>query len=88
MTGSLGLGHHDHRWLRQEVVDTATGRHGILRAIAPDTDGPQLVTSGGRLDPKLVAWLAPLGGGGVEWTTDPDLLKRPVQVTNACMKDL
>ncbi len=61
----LGLMHRSHPWLGRTVTDTATGRTGILRAIAPDVDRP-----------RLVAWLAPVGGG-VEWTTDPEALDEP-----------
>ncbi|MFJ7242979.1 hypothetical protein ACIQWB_38505 [Streptomyces olivaceus] len=60
------LQHRSHEWIGQVVEDTATGRTGILRAIAPDTDAP-----------RLLAWLAPVGGGR-EWTTDPSMLVHPV----------
>lgn len=65
----LGLMHRSHPWLGREVTDTATGRTGVLRAIAPDVD-----------QPRLVAWLAPVGGGK-EWTTDPRALGSPAQVS-------
>ncbi|MGW7362420.1 hypothetical protein ACWGI8_03095 [Streptomyces sp. NPDC054841] len=65
MSAVIGLGHRSHRWLGREVTDTATGRRGILRAIAPD---------GSR--PKPVAWLSPAGGGR-EWTTAPSSLADP-----------
>jgi hypothetical protein len=62
----LGLGHESHPLLGTLVVDTASGRVGILRAIVQD-------------DPRRRAglrraWLRP-EGGGVEWTTDPDAVK-------------
>lgn len=61
----LGLGHRPHPLLGHTVMDTATGRTGVLRALAPDptTDGTA----------ALRAWLAP-HGGGPEWTTDPEAI--------------
>lgn len=53
----------------REVTDTATGRRGILKALAPD---------GNR--PRLLAWLRP-AGGGTEWTTDPGALDDPAPLT-------
>ncbi|MGW7385323.1 hypothetical protein [Streptomyces sp. NPDC054794] len=53
----LGLEHHDHGLLGRRVLDTATGRIGVLQAIAPDGTSP-----------KPVAWLRP-EDGGIEWTT-------------------
>ncbi|MFH9044807.1 hypothetical protein ACH4FA_36570 [Streptomyces sp. NPDC017966] len=50
--------HRDHPWLGRAVTDTATGRRGTLRAIAPDGDKP-----------RPVAWLQPPGGGGVDHRT-------------------
>lgn len=44
--------HHDHPWIGRDVEDTASGRRGILRAIAPDVD-----------QPHLVAWLRPPAAG-------------------------
>lgn len=64
----LGLMHRSHPWLGHEVTDSATGRTGVLRAIAPD-----------GAPPRLMAWLAPVGGG-MEWTTDPKALDTPEQV--------
>jgi hypothetical protein len=60
--------HRDHRWIGREVTDTATGRRGVLRAIAPDSG----------VHP--VAWLVPVDGG-VEWTTQPGALDDPAPVT-------
>jgi hypothetical protein len=73
--GELGLGHVAHPWLGREVLDTASGKTGILRAVAPE---PNDLARRGYLpvapegDP--VAWLSPLGGG-VEWTTDRKALE-------------
>ncbi|MFC9259330.1 hypothetical protein ACFRFJ_21235 [Streptomyces hydrogenans] len=67
MSGSML--HRPHRWIGREVEDTATGRRGVLTAIAPDTD-----------DSRPMAWLRP-AGGGTEWTTDPAALARPTPVT-------
>lgn len=66
---ALGLMHRSHPWIGRTVTDTRTDRTGILRAIAPD----------GKTA-RLVAWLAPVGGG-VEWTTDPKALDPPEQIT-------
>ncbi|MFJ3310482.1 hypothetical protein ACIPSA_47460 [Streptomyces sp. NPDC086549] len=68
-TARSSLLHRDHRWIGREVEDTATGRRGILRAIAPDGDKP-----------RPVAWLRP-EGGGTEWTTDPGSLANPAPLT-------
>lgn len=68
MSADLGFQHRDHGWLNRVVTDTATGRRGILRAIAPDTGA------------HPVAWLAPVGGG-VEWTTLPSALADPAPIT-------
>jgi len=72
-TQPLGLGHFDHPLLGLLVVDHAhNDRTGVLRAIAPDVDGPNA-----RLripDNEPVAWLAPKGGGR-EWNTDPDAIE-------------
>lgn len=72
---ALGLGHFAHPWLGHTVLDTATGRTGVLRAVCPE---PRSSTM--PLDPTLrpgdgppVAWLTPPGGGR-EWTTRPDAL--------------
>lgn len=65
------LQHRSHEWLGRVVEDTATGRTGTLRAIAPDTDNP-----------RPLAWLAPVGGGR-EWTTAPAALAEPAPDT-AC----
>ncbi len=64
-----GLLHHGHPWLGRDVEDTATGKRGTLRAIAPDGDKPH-----------PVAWLLP-PGGGMEWTTDPGALANPAPIT-------
>ena len=61
--------HHDHPWIGRAVEDTASGRRGILRAIAPDAD-----------QPHPVAWLRP-PGGGIEWTTAPGALANPAPLT-------
>jgi hypothetical protein len=68
---STGLMHRSHPWLGQLVTDSASGRRGILRAIAPE---------GTALTP--VAWLAP-PRGGIEWTTAPENLTDPVPITPA-----
>jgi hypothetical protein len=60
--------HRDHPWMGREVEDTATGRRGVLRAIAPDGDSTE-----------SVAWLAP-AGGGTEWTTSPRALSNPAPI--------
>ncbi|MFF6801170.1 hypothetical protein [Streptomyces sp. NPDC012616] len=61
--------HREHPWIGREVEDTATGRRGILRAIAPDYNPTH-----------PVAWLQP-ATGGTEWTTAPDALANPAPVT-------
>ncbi|MGA5183034.1 hypothetical protein [Streptomyces pseudogriseolus] len=61
----MSLLHQPHPWIGRDVEDTATGRRGILRAIAPDLNGT-----------KPVAWLHPRGGGP-EWNTDPKALADP-----------
>ncbi|WP_406509065.1 hypothetical protein [Streptomyces sp. NBC_00212] len=68
MSADLGLLHESHLWLGQIVTDTATERHGELRAIAPD------------LAAQPVAWLRPVGGGR-EWTTSLYCLADPEPVT-------
>lgn len=70
MSTPLGLGHRSHRWLGRTVTDSVTGRRGVLRAMTPDD-----ATHG-----RMVAWLAP-EGGGVEWTTDPSALHDPAPAT-------
>ncbi|MFE3601383.1 hypothetical protein [Streptomyces sp. NPDC059142] len=60
--------HRDHPWLGREVEDTATGRRGTLRAIAPEGNSPH-----------PVAWLI-ASGGGTEWTTDPMALANPAPI--------
>ena len=76
----LGLGHRAHPLLGRLVVDTATGRSGILRAICPEPD-----TRHAYADPvprpgsgQPVAWIAPLGGGR-EWTAAPDAVAEAAQ---------
>jgi hypothetical protein len=74
----LGLGHRSHPLLGKPVVDTVSGRHGILRAVAPT------MTMGvrGVFEPSqshiskfpVAAWLAPHGGGR-EWTTGVDAIE-------------
>lgn len=59
--------HDDHPWIGRNVEDTATGRRGILRAIAPD-----------GAEPRPMAWL--LSEGGTEWTTDPGSLANPAPI--------
>ncbi|MFD1828364.1 hypothetical protein ACFSJS_01640 [Streptomyces desertarenae] len=72
----VGLGHREHPLLGRTVLDTATGRTGVLRAVCPEPDGcrawtgPVLRPGGG----PPVAWLAPVGGG-VEWTTALDAIR-------------
>ncbi|MEU9476146.1 hypothetical protein [Streptomyces sp. NPDC048191] len=65
---STGLMHRSHPWLGHLVTDSATGRRGILRAIAPEDTGP-----------APVAWLAPRRGG-IEWTTAPENLTDPTPI--------
>ncbi|MFF8883271.1 hypothetical protein [Streptomyces flaveolus] len=48
--------HYTHPLPGPFVCDTASGRTGVLQAVAPDCDTPQ-----------PVAWLRP-EGGGTEWT--------------------
>ncbi|WP_372412046.1 hypothetical protein [Streptomyces luteireticuli] len=63
----LGLGHQAHPLLGRLVVDTATDRTGVLRAVAPEqVEGP-----GGRSRMVTRAWLAPEHGGR-EWTAPVD----------------
>ncbi|SFD61514.1 hypothetical protein [Streptomyces aidingensis] len=57
------LGHREHPLLGRVVVDAATGRRGVLRAVCPEP-----VRSGRG---ALLAWLAPVAGG-TEWTTAPE----------------
>ncbi|MFI1507583.1 hypothetical protein [Streptomyces sp. NPDC020597] len=61
--------HREHPWIGREVEDTATGRRGVLRAIAPDLNGT-----------RALAWLRP-ATGGMEWTTNPSALDNPAPVT-------
>ncbi|WP_241740782.1 hypothetical protein [Streptomyces sp. L2] len=68
---STGLMHRSHPWLGHLVTDSATGRRGILRAIAPEDTTP-----------TPVAWLAPRRGG-IEWTTAPENLTDPAPITPA-----
>lgn len=88
-SATQGLMHRDHPWMGRDVEDTATGRRGILRAIAPDIDRP-----------RPVAWPMP-AGGGTEWTTllsaPPSLMRRepfrhsaasgPAWVSRCCSSD-
>lgn len=72
----LGLAHRSHPLLGCPVIDTATGRTGILRAICPEpTDDAayarQVLRPGNG---PLMAWLAPIAGG-CEWTTPPDAIR-------------
>ncbi|MCI0385998.1 hypothetical protein [Streptomyces sp. CNQ085] len=72
-----GLGHRDHPLLGRTVLDTATGRTGVLRAVCPEPDGGTAVCAVPVFRPGSgppVAWLAPVGGG-VEWTTEPDAIR-------------
>jgi hypothetical protein len=61
--------HHLHPLLGKPVVDTKTGRVGILRAVCPETFDPAAHRHG-----PLRAWLIPVGGGQ-EWTTEPDAVE-------------
>ncbi|MEU9752238.1 hypothetical protein AB0D90_03760 [Streptomyces althioticus] len=65
----MSLLHQPHPWIGRTVTDTATGRRGTLRAVAPE---PRSV--------QPVAWLHP-HGGGPEWTTDLDALTDPAPIT-------
>ncbi|MCC5474546.1 hypothetical protein [Streptomyces barringtoniae] len=65
---ATGLMHRSHPWLGHMVTDSATGRRGILRAIAPE-----------GTTPAPVAWLAPRRGG-IEWTTAPEYLTDPTPI--------
>ncbi|UFR07157.1 hypothetical protein KBP30_41200 [Streptomyces sp. Go40/10] len=60
--------HRHHPWIGRTVEDTATGRRGILTAVAPPPG-----TS------RPVAWLAP--DGGREWTTSLGALANPGPIT-------
>ncbi|MEV0186499.1 hypothetical protein AB0I54_45985 [Streptomyces sp. NPDC050625] len=66
----LGLQHHNHPLMGHRVLDTATGRTGILQAIAPDGTSP-----------KPVAWLRP-EGGGTEWTTATGAIEAAGPITH------
>ncbi|AKN75016.1 hypothetical protein QR97_39770 [Streptomyces sp. PBH53] len=68
-SGPDSLLHHAHPWIGRTVEDTATGRRGVLRAVAPDPE-----TS------RPVAWLAP-AGGGTEWTTALGAVANPAPIT-------
>ncbi|MET8566153.1 hypothetical protein ABZV75_38430 [Streptomyces flaveolus] len=61
--------HRRHPWIGRAVLDTATGRRGVLRAVAPLPDGT-----------RPVAWLRPAGGGR-EWTTSLGALTDPAPIT-------
>lgn len=72
----LGLGHERHPLLGKLVVDRASGREGVLRAICPEPEAPAAWMSP-ALRPgsgPRMAWLVP-AGGGVEWTTAPDAIE-------------
>ncbi|WP_199185887.1 hypothetical protein [Streptomyces carminius] len=72
----IGLGHRDHPLLGRTVLDVATGRTGVLRAVCPLPDDgaaylrPEVRPGNG----PPVAWLAPVGGGR-EWTTALDAVR-------------
>jgi hypothetical protein len=67
VTGGRGLGllHEAHPLLGKLVMDTGSGRIGILRAIVRD--------NAGRGTARRRAWLRP-EGGGVEWAADPEAI--------------
>nr|WP_155073258.1 hypothetical protein [Streptomyces taklimakanensis] len=70
------MGHREHPLLGRTVLDTATGRTGILRAVCPEPDSATVCVAP-ALRPGSgppVAWLAPVGGG-VEWTTELDAIR-------------
>jgi hypothetical protein len=73
---SSGMGHQEHPLLGHHVIDTETGRTGILRAICPEPGGGgdymNALLRPPRKSPK--AWLAPIGGGR-EWTTAPSAIQ-------------
>lgn len=75
-TRSLGLGHQDHPLIAHRVIDSASGRTGILRAICPEPDSAMTYMNAvaHRGAGRPVAWLAPIGGGR-EWTTTPDAIQ-------------
>ncbi|GHI06738.1 hypothetical protein AQI88_30240 [Streptomyces cellostaticus] len=77
---TTSLMHRSHPWLGRVVTDPVTGRRGILRAIAPEPDGLQLVPSRALTKKPPVAWLQP-EGGGVEWATSPSALSDPAPIT-------
>ncbi|MFE9356359.1 hypothetical protein [Streptomyces olivaceoviridis] len=70
-SGTDALLHRRHPWIGRAVLDTATGRRGILRAVAP------LPNSNST---RPVAWPRPAGGGR-EWTTSLGALSDPVPIT-------
>lgn len=74
-TSALDNFHHPHPWLGRQVRDGATGKTGVLCAIAPEPDdGPPKEPVVRLEDRPPVAWLRPVGGGR-EWTTDPNRLE-------------
>ncbi len=52
----------------------------MLRAIAPEPGGVQLIPSSGLAAKEPVAWPAPIRGGR-EWTTTVGSLAEPEQIT-------
>jgi hypothetical protein len=63
----LGLAHESHALLGRLVLDTRSGRIGILRAVVWEKPAY------GRRRRRR-AWLRP-EGGGVEWTTAPEAIR-------------
>ncbi|MGP3968936.1 hypothetical protein [Streptomyces sp. 6N223] len=61
----LGLLHEAHPLLGRLVLDTSSGRIGVLRAVVRD--------DASRRAARRRAWLRP-EGGGVEWATDPEAI--------------
>ncbi|WP_367137069.1 MULTISPECIES: hypothetical protein [Streptomyces] len=66
----LGLGHQEHPLIGRLVLDSVTGRMGILRAVAPEDNGHGQWTVRG--------WLAPPAGGR-EWTAPVDRITEAKQ---------
>jgi hypothetical protein len=69
----IGFGHEAHPLLGKRVVDTGTGRIGILRAVALK----ELTRGGVRVSMRR-AWLVPVRGG-VEWTVAPEAVREAPQ---------
>lgn len=74
---NLGLLHQGHPLLGELVVDTTHGLVGRLRAVC--TEPSEKARAAMRPTPgdgSPVAWLAPPDGGGREWTTPVERIKK------------